>query len=337
MNHWKVLLAPYPRTVAEIFAPEDLERLSSFCELIWARDDRFPQDELERHLPEVWAYVGMDQELRADQLKRADKLKTIIEVGGSFPPGIDYDSCFSNGIRVLSCAPAFGPQVAEMALAMALAGGRGLVAGHEAFRQGVEEWQGDRTARDFTLFRQKVGFVGFGSLARNLLPLLSPFECQVSVYDPWLPESMIRDAGCAPTDLESLLGACRVLFILAVPTPENRGLLSRERLSLLPRHALLVLLSRAHLVDFDALTEAVMAGRLQAAMDVFPQEPLPLEHPIRTAPDAILSAHRGASIRRERQAIGRMVVDDLELLSRGLPPLRLQSAQPELIKKRLRE
>ena len=95
------------------------------------------------------------------------------------------------------------------------------------------------------------------------------------------------------------------------PTPENQGLLNREKLALMQRHALLVLISRAHLVDFDALTEAVLEERIQAAIDVFPEEPLTKDHPIRQASDAILSPHRAAAIIKQRREIGRMVVDDV--------------------------
>jgi phosphoglycerate dehydrogenase-like enzyme len=218
---------------------------------------------------------------------------------------------------------------------MALAGARGLVAEHEAFRQGAEGWQRDRKDWDFTLYGANVGFVGCGSLARNLLPLLSPFRCQIRAYDPWLPTTLVQSLGCEPAPLEEVLAKSRVIFVLAVPTPENRGLLDRDKLALIPTDALLVLISRSHLVDFDELTDALEKGRFQAAIDVFPQEPLPKDHPIRKAPNVILSAHRAASIHKERRAIGRMVVDDLELMANGLPPTQLQVAQPELILKRL--
>jgi phosphoglycerate dehydrogenase-like enzyme len=94
-----------------------------------------------------------------------------------------------------------------------------------------------------------------------------------------------------------------------------------------------VLISRSHLVDFDALTKLVSAGRFRAAIDVFPQEPLPLDHPIRRAPGVVLSAHRAGSVAQELRGIGRMVVDDLEALLRGLPPWAMQPAQPELIRR----
>lgn len=331
----KVLLAPYARTMKEIFSSHDLERLSSFSTILWGKDERLPEEELEGYLPEVWAYVGINQRLDSERLARSPGLRVIVEVGGGFPPGIDYETCFAQGIRILSCAPAFGPQVAEMALTMALAGTRSLVAAHEDFRKGKEVWQGERKGWDFTLFGAEIGFVGCGSLARALLPLLAPFRCTVRAYDPWLPDSLICELGCLPSSLDEVLAKSRVVFVLAVPTLENRGLLSREKLLLMPEGVLIVLMSRAHLVDFDALTELLHKGHLQAAIDVFPEEPLPKEHPVRSAPNVILSAHRAAAIRKERQLIGRMVVDDLELLARDLPPVRLQVAQPELISRLL--
>jgi len=174
-------------------------------------------------------------------------------------------------------------------------------------------------------------WVGFGSIARCLRPLLAPFDCPIAVYDPWLAEGYLRSQGVEPVLLEHLFAASRVLFVLAAPTTENRALLSRELLAQIGTSAVLVLVSRAHVVDFDALTELVLQGRFKAAIDIFPVEPLPVDHPIRTAPGAVLSAHRAGSVKEGLWELGRMVVDDLEAITRGLPPQRLQPAQSELI------
>ncbi len=134
-----------------------------------------------------------------------------------------------------------------------------------------------------------------------------------------------------PVALDGLLGRSKVIFVLAIPTRENRAMLDRTRLSLIQRGAVLALMSRAHVVDFDALTEMVGAGRFNAAIDVFPTEPLPADHPIRNAPGVVLSAHRAGGVPGALQTIGRMVVDDLETMLAGLPPTEMQSAQPELV------
>jgi len=127
----------------------------------------------------------------------------------------------------------------------------------------------------------------------------------------------------------------RVIYVLATPAPENLGLISREQIERMQPGALLVLISRAHLVDFAALVDAADKGKIQVAIDVFPTEPVPLDAAVRNVKNTILSPHRAASIRRERQAIGRMVVDDLEVMAKGLPPSLMQVAQPEIIDRRI--
>lgn len=200
-------------------------------------------------------------------------------------------------------------------------------------REGNERWNRFGNVGTFMLYDQPVGLIGFGNLAQALCPLLIPFGCSIAAYDPWLSDSYLRSQGVEPMLLDQLLARSKTIFVLATPSVENQALLSRELLQLIQPGASLVLISRAHVVDFDALTEFVIAGRFKAAIDVFPTEPVPLDHPIRRAPGAVLSAHRAGSVAQALWDIGRRVTDDLEAIVRGLPSQRLQVAQPELIKR----
>ena len=128
--------------------------------------------------------IGTDACFDQLDLDRAPNLLACLEVAGSFPPSLDYDTCFARGIEVLSCAPAFRRLVAEMTLGFVIAGARGIVDGHEAFRQGTETWPGEDARFDFSLYGQTVGFIGFGSIAQECNWLLAPFGCDVLVYDP---------------------------------------------------------------------------------------------------------------------------------------------------------
>lgn len=326
-----VVVDPAPRRMDEIFDPADLGRLRAMAGLVWARDEPMPPEDAARALRDAAAIVCGTWRY-GEALTQAGRLRAIISVSGSFPRDLDYDACFRRCIRVLSAAPAFGPQVAEMALGMALAACRDIVAGDRAMREGTERWLHAGNAGAFMLHGKPVGFVGYGGLARSLRPLLAPFGCPISVYDPWLGDGYLRSQGVEPRDLATLIETSRFIFVLAIPSSENRALLSRDLLEKIRPDAVLVLISRAHLVDFDALTELVLAGRFRAAIDVFPTEPLPLDHPIRRAPGAVLSAHRAGSVAEGLRDIGRYVVDDLEAILRGLPPQRLQVAQPELVR-----
>ena len=197
-------------------------------------------------------------------------------------------------------------------------------------RGGEESFLNSAGALDTFLLQGKpVGLVGFGNIGRHLRRLLEPFGCELRAYDPWLTEAYLRDEGVEPTALAHLLESSRIVFVLATPTTENAALLSRELLELIRPDAVLVLASRAHVVDFDALTELVLAGRFRAAIDVFPYEPLDPDHPIRMASRGVLSPHRAGLVQEALWEIGRLVVDDLEAIVNGLPPRRLQAAQPE--------
>jgi phosphoglycerate dehydrogenase-like enzyme len=264
----------------------------------------------------------------------------VLEVDGGFPApaSLDYPACFARSIRVLSCAPAFGPAVAEMGLGLALACARQIAWSDAAFRSGEPNWSHREFATEigdtFTLYGKPAGFIGFGGLGRSLKSLLQPFGCPIQVYDPWLTDAYLRSQGVTPVDLETLLATSRFIYVLAVPTTSNKAMLNREKLSLIRPDAVLLLLSRAHVVDFDALTEMLADGRFRAGIDVYPQEPLPKNHPIRSVKHAVLSSHRAGAIGEALHAIGRIVADDLEAICRGLPPQQMQAAQPEFIRLR---
>jgi phosphoglycerate dehydrogenase-like enzyme len=331
----KIILDPHFRQIARTFTEEDLERLTQMAEVIWGRDEPMPPEAIAEVKDEVVAVVSANW--RHGDVREFPRLRAIMEVSGRFPDfdTLDYEACFARGIRVLSCASSFAPVVAEMALALALAGARQVASGDAAMHTGSEIWwKPESTANTFTLFDQVVGFIGFGSIARVLKALLAPFRCPIQVYDPWLTNAFLRTQGVAPVALGTLLETSKVIFVLAAPTESNQAMLNRERLERIPPDALLVLISRAHVVDFDALTDLLMVGRLKAAIDVFPIEPLPPDHPIRNAPNTILSAHRAGGTAEGQPFIGSMVVNDLEAILAGNPPQQMQVAQPEIIRLR---
>lgn len=330
----KVILDPHGRRLDIIFCPEDLERLHSLADVVWARDEPMPEEEMEAVRDEVVAIIT--GRWRHGDVSGFPNLRAILEVSGGFPSPsqLDYKACFSRGIRVLSCSPAFGPAVAEMGLGLAIAAARQIVWNDAAFREGNANWSHTEFGGTYTLYGKTAGFVGFGGLAESLKPLLDPFDCPIQVYDPWLTDAYLRTQGVRPVDLETLMSTSRFIFALAVPTASNRALLDRDLLSRIPSNSVFILLSRAHVVDFDALTEMVLEGRFKAAIDVYPEEPLPKDHPIRKSRNVILSSHRAGAIGEALRNIGRIVTRDMEGILNGLEPQEMKVAQPEYIRLR---
>jgi phosphoglycerate dehydrogenase-like enzyme len=151
------------------------------------------------------------------------------------------------------------------------------------------------------------------------------------VCDPWLPASVIRDEGCEPVVLETLLDEARVIFVVAAATKENQGFIGRHELARIRPGSVVILASRAATVDFDALLEFAASGRLRVATDVFPQEPVPSDHKLRKIHGLLLSSHRAGGIPQAFCDMGERILDDLDLIFRGLPPVRLQSARRQTV------
>lgn len=319
-----------------MFSVEDRERLYSLADVVWGKDEKMPEAEIARVASDVVAVVSA--EWRHGDLARFPKLTAFLEVSGGHPPPsrFDYKTAFARSIRVLSCAPAFAPGVAEMALGLALACAREIAWTDGGFRATDREpnWSHTELGDAFTLFDKPVGFIGFGSLARSLKPLLEPFRAPIQVYDPWLTDTYLRTQGVTPVDLDTLLTSSRFIYVLAVPSSSNRAFLNRAKLEMIRPDAVLLLMSRAHVVDFDALTELLAQQRFRAGIDVFPTEPLELDHPIRQLPNVVLSSHRAGTSREIIQNIGRLVVNDLEAILAGKVPQEMQAGQPEFLRLR---
>jgi len=329
----KAIVAPSFREMTEIFDLTTLERLHGLVDVQWGRNGPMPQQLFHEATQEATAVIFGTWHYGTDAIVQAGpSLRQVFEVAGTHDhPDLDYDECFERGMTIGGCAPAFASAVAEHALALSLAAGRLIVEGDAGFRTGHERWLHDGNIGATTHFGKKIGFVGAGGLSRALQQLLLPFGVEFLAYDPWLGPTKLGERGLKPAGLQALFSESDIIFVLAVPTAENAGLVSRELMEMLTPEKILVVVSRAHLVDFDAMTELVLAGRFRVATDVFPQEPLEAGHPLRRAKGAVLSAHKAGAIPEALLEIGRMVVDDLELLLAGETPTRMQYATREML------
>ncbi len=325
-----VLVDPYPRTLDQIFTAATRLRLESLAEVVWHDGPPAPDELVEAHLGRLTAVVGQTP-LPLERLNRAPALRAVLNVEGNFLPNIDYTTCFARGIHVLCVSPVFGPPVAELALGLALAAARDIPAADSDVRAGREELFGGLNEAAVLLSGSTLGLVGCGNLGRALLPLLRPFGGTLLVHDPWLQDAVICELGAEPVDLDELFARSRVVFVLAAPTTENEGHIGREQFDAMTPGSVVVLVSRSPVVDWAALTEAAAAGQIRAAIDVFPEEPIPRDDAVRALPNSVLSAHRAGNVPEIWPRIGEMVADDLEWILRGLPPQRLQPARPETV------
>lgn len=333
MTKPQVVIDPHWRRLDELFSHEDFCRLETHFEIVWGSDEPMPKHQLDMALESATAYVSAAPYMDAKRLAKCPNLKVIVEVAGAFPDTIDYQACSDAGVEVLCCAPGFRKSVAEMVLAMTLGSCRGLVEQDRAFRRCGEAWLEDFNGRDFTLFGAELGFVGYGQIAKETHRLFEPFAPKIRVFDPYLPDAVATNSGVEKTDLSTLLTESQILIVAAAPTAENRAMLGRDEFASMRKGALLVLISRAHLVDFEALRCAVERGHIQAAIDVYPSEPLAVDDSLRNCEGVILSPHRAAAVPNGRQLIGKLLTDDLLSIAAGGIPSELQRANLGMVAK----
>ncbi len=322
-----LLLDPHPRTAEMVYDDDTARQLAEVCEVRAYLDGPAPDAEVDGMIGDVAVIVGQT-DMGADRLRRAGKLRAIVNVLANWRPNVDYREAHARGVHVLSAAPAMAPAVAEWTLAAMLDLMRGLTQADRGFRRGEEGYglegcRGSRTLRGAT-----VGIVGFGNLGRELLRLLEPFSCEVLAHDPWLSDGFIGSFGARSATMEEVLSGPDCIAIMAGATTENRGCIGRELLGTVRRDACVVLSGRAAVVDFEALVELASEGRFRLAVDVYPEEPVAAGSPWRGNEAVLWSSHRAGADPSSYALMREMVVDDVRQVVAGHEPMRLQRADP---------
>ena len=324
-----VISAPHPRTIDLIFTPEQKKVLNDKYRLVEIEPDEL--DDLPKDALANARYILGQPPVSPATLSKMKALRCVLNVESNLFDNMPYQTLFERGIHVVTTGAVFAMPVAELGIGLAISLARGLINADNAFRDGSEKWGGDGNAHARLLTGSDIGIIGFGDLGRALTRVLSGFRANIKVFDPWLPPSVLTDHQVIPASLDEVLNSSDTVFVVASVTSENEGFLGATQFSSMRPGASFILLSRAAVVDFPALVDAVKSGHITAASDVFPEEPVALDDPIRTLPGFIRSAHRAGALDSAFTAMGDMVLEDMDLMDRGLPPMRCKRAERETV------
>jgi phosphoglycerate dehydrogenase-like enzyme len=168
---------------------------------------------------------------------------------------------------------------------------------------------------------RRVGVIGASRVGRRLLELLRPFDLTVLLHDPYVSPAEAAALGAESLSLEDLLRHSDIVSLHAPDIPATHHMLDRDRLALVRDGGVLVNTARGALVDHEALTDELVSGRLNAVLDVTDPEPLPAGSPLYHLPNVFLTPHIAGSLGNELERLGRIVVEELERLAAGVPPL----------------
>lgn len=284
---------------------EELAQLAPL-EVNLVRGRLLDPDERQRRLREADAVLVAMTQIDCDAVGCLEKCKVIVRYGVGVD-NIDLAAATERGIVVAYLPGYCTEEVANHALALLLASARSILALDSHVKGGGWTRRGE-TPRP--LYGETLGIIGFGRIGRALARRALALKMRLLAYDPYVDESVIAQHGAIKTGLDPLLRQSDYVSLNASLTPETRGIIGRRELALMKETAFLINTARGPEIDETALLEALRDRRIAgAALDVFEQEPLPPDSPLRSLNNVLLTPHMAffsrQSMARARREVGR--------------------------------
>jgi phosphoglycerate dehydrogenase-like enzyme len=183
-----------------------------------------------------------------------------------------------------------GADTAEHALGLMLAAARRISEGDDAIKHGAFL---EKIEPGYRLAGKTIGILGFGLIGGRVATYCQALGMNVIAWSRSMTSDKAAAAGVEAVEFDVLFERADVVSIHLVLSPQTQGIVGRAQLARLRQGAILVNTSRGPLIDEQALLEALSERRIRAALDVFNEEPLPPAHPLRTAPNVVLTPHVG--------------------------------------------
>jgi glyoxylate reductase len=250
------------------------------------------------------------------------RLPAALRIIATYSVGIehlDLSAARGRGLAVLSTPDVLSDAVAEMAILLMLGAARRAYEGSTLLYD--RRWLGWTPTQlvGVQVTGARLGVVGMGRIGRTIARRARGFDMTVHYHNRRRLEPSLEDGACYHGNLEDLLAASDVLVLAAPSAPENKGLLNRARLEVMPAGAIVVNIARGDLVDDEALVAALRSGRIAAAgLDVFNNEPELHEGYLGLA-NVFLQPHQGSSTLTARLDMARILLDGIDAVVAGRP------------------
>ena len=277
-------------------------------------------DSLGGRRPGVFALAVLYEVVDEAVLDLLPDLRLVANYGVGYD-GVDVPACAARGVTVTNTPGVVDGATADLAMALLLASRRRLVEADALVRR--REWDDTETdaIEAVDVHGSTLGIVGCGRIGRAVARRARGFDLhllytQRSRLAPELEEEL----GVEYRELDELLAESDAVTLHTPLTPETKGLIDARRLALLRDGACLINTARGAVVDEPALVAELAGGRISAGLDVFANEPA-VPEALLGLPNVVLTPHVGTSTDRTREAMTRLVVDNVLAAAEGRPLL----------------
>ena len=227
-----------------------------------------------------------------ESLSRTTRLRVIGRAGVGVD-NIDVAAATEKGVAVFNSPSGNTISAAELTMALILAVVRNVSGADRSMRAG--EWDRKRF-RGSELHGKTLALIGAGRIGSEVARRARAFGMRIIAYDPFLQDERARQLGIESVSMEDALRLGDVVSLHVPLTDSTTNMIDAGRLALMKRSAFLVNAARGGVLDEDALGAALREARIAgAALDVFADEPLPPDHPLRSVENVVLTPHLGAA------------------------------------------
>jgi phosphoglycerate dehydrogenase-like enzyme len=262
-------------------------------------------------------------------IDRLPKLR-MLGITGASNRSLDLSACTTRHIVVCNTGSAARDATAELALGLLLAAARAIPAADANIRAGRFQ---EGLPVGLSLAGKTIGIVGLGRLGSCMARYCQALDMHVLAWSQNLTAEKAAAASATFVSKEELFSRSDAISIHVVLSPRSRGLIGPSEIARMKPSAILINTSRGPIVDEEALLDAVQSRRIVAALDVYDREPLPANHPLRSAPNTVMTPHLGYGVQETWQEFyGQSLENTLAFLD-GKP---VRVVNPEAITSRVR-
>ena len=289
-------MAQYKILVSDKFDKRGLEALQSeeegLFEVLYEKEG-FNRKKFLEALPQVdGLIIRSASKVDKDALSYAKRLKIIIRAGVGVD-NIDIESASQRGIIVENAPGGNTVSTAEQALALLFAAARRTPQANRSVKEG--KWEKSKF-KGLELSGKTLGVLGLGRIGKEVLARGRALKMKVLAYDPYVPKEKLEDLGVDLVDKESLLSRSDFITVHTPLTETTKDFINSKNLSQLKDGVILINAARGGIYNEAALEEGLRSGKIGAVgLDVFTEEPLPADFPLRNFENCILTPHLGAS------------------------------------------
>lgn len=275
-----------------------LKQLTEICEVsIWDHEDTpVPRQELEEKIVDMdGLFCLLTENINEELLEKATKLKVVSNMAVGYN-NIDVEAATKKGIIITNTPGVLTETTADLTFALLMATARRIPEASQFLREGKWETWSPMLLTGQDIYNSTLGIIGLGRIGEALVKRAKGFDMNVLYHNRSRKPEVERELGIQYATLEELLKQSDYVCIMTPYTLETKNMIRKEHFKLMKETSILINTARGGIVNENDLYQALIDGDIWAAgLDVFEQEPVPLEHPLMSLPNVVTLPHIGSA------------------------------------------